>query len=268
MQQYFIQIDSFNICYYDSGISSKPTLLFVHGNSCNARIFIHQFHESITQYFRVVALDLPGHGYSSHSTQPEKDYNVITFGTIIEAFVNKLELSNLVLLGHSMGVNAVVESMINSSIRAKAFVFISGVPVDSPIPYEKVFKPNPHISLMGMAELTVENLQVISKEYFGGGEALFEFMRESVKHGDQAIRTYIFASQVNQEVAYLKKCSIPQWYVFGEYEEVYTSTYLDEVGLSLFEGKIHIIPNTGHFPMFDAHLVFNDALVQFLNKVL
>lgn len=77
---------------------NKDALIFVHGWTCNADFW----KESVNAFpeYRVIAIDLPGHGQSD---KPKVEYSMEYFAKSIEAVMNKANIKNAVLVGHSMG---------------------------------------------------------------------------------------------------------------------------------------------------------------------
>lgn len=74
-------------------------LVFVHGWSCDRTYWRGQL-EPFSHSYKVVAIDLAGHGASGTE---RKDYTMESFGADVAAVVNKLGLQRMVLIGHSMG---------------------------------------------------------------------------------------------------------------------------------------------------------------------
>jgi pimeloyl-ACP methyl ester carboxylesterase len=74
-------------------------LVFVHGWSCDRSYWKGQL-EPFSQHYKVVAIDLAGHGASG---KERKNYTIESFGADVAAVVNKLNLQHIILIGHSMG---------------------------------------------------------------------------------------------------------------------------------------------------------------------
>ncbi|MFK7956503.1 MAG: alpha/beta fold hydrolase [Lysobacterales bacterium] len=94
--------DGVEIHYQVSGQQRSPgdpTLVFIHGWSCNISFWREQL-EVFSKTHQVVALDLGGHGQSGIDRGV---WRIVGFGDDVAAVVNKLNLSNVVLIGHSMG---------------------------------------------------------------------------------------------------------------------------------------------------------------------
>ncbi len=84
------------------------TLLLVHGWCINKEYWEPQLDEFCTQY-RVVAVDLPGFGQSGDN---RADWSVEKFGSDVVRVIDALELPNVILIGHSMGGDVVLEAAI------------------------------------------------------------------------------------------------------------------------------------------------------------
>jgi sigma-B regulation protein RsbQ len=93
---------------YDMSGDGDTTLLFVHGWCINK-----SYWESQMNYFKdkytVVAMDLPGHGESDKN---RTDWSVQNFSKDVMFLVRVLSLKNVVLIGHSMGGNIILEPSI------------------------------------------------------------------------------------------------------------------------------------------------------------
>jgi pimeloyl-ACP methyl ester carboxylesterase len=82
------------------------TLLFVHGWCCDGRYWREQAPYFAKKY-RVVTVDLAGHGKSGHS---RKIYSVDSYGQDVKAVMEATDAKNVILIGHSMGGEIVVEA--------------------------------------------------------------------------------------------------------------------------------------------------------------
>jgi pimeloyl-ACP methyl ester carboxylesterase len=95
--------DGVSIAYEVHG-TAAPALILVHGWSADRTYWKEQIAE-LSPQFELVLIDLAGHGESG---KDRKSYTMESFGEDIAAVVEKLDLKSVVLVGHSMGGNAVV----------------------------------------------------------------------------------------------------------------------------------------------------------------
>ena len=91
---------------YDMAGDGATTLVLVHGWSCDRTYYDAQLEEFATDH-RVVRVDLAGHGASGTT---RRAYSMASFGADVAAVVNSLDLSSVVLVGHSMGGDVIMEA--------------------------------------------------------------------------------------------------------------------------------------------------------------
>ncbi|MBA2779623.1 alpha/beta fold hydrolase [Billgrantia kenyensis] len=97
--------DGVPIAYEVHG-SGEPTLVFIHGWSCDGRYWRGQV-PYFSQHHRVVTIDLAGHG---HSGQEREDFTMPAFGEDVKAVLEDLDVEQALLIGHSMGGPVAVEA--------------------------------------------------------------------------------------------------------------------------------------------------------------
>jgi pimeloyl-ACP methyl ester carboxylesterase len=94
----FVKLDGARIHYKSYG-SGSDALVLVHGWSCNLDNWRDQIPDFAKRY-RVIALDLPGHGQSD---KPEIKYTMDLFANAIDAVMRDAKVERAVVAGHSMG---------------------------------------------------------------------------------------------------------------------------------------------------------------------
>jgi pimeloyl-ACP methyl ester carboxylesterase len=97
--------DGVPIAYEVHG-QGAPALVLVHGWSCDRGYWKDQI-EYLGAQYQLVLVDLAGHGDSGTA---RKDYTMPAFGADVAAVVDSLKLDRVVLVGHSMGSDVVVEA--------------------------------------------------------------------------------------------------------------------------------------------------------------
>ena len=112
-----ININGEVLSYFDNE-SGDTTLLFIHGAFINKEYWNNQLSYFEPKY-RVIAIDLPGHGNSSHNRTEWTGQN---FGKDLSEFIEELSLKNVILIGHSFGSDVMLETVANSSSQIKGLV--------------------------------------------------------------------------------------------------------------------------------------------------
>lgn len=114
-----ISSDGVPIAYEVHG-TGTPALIFIHGWSCDRSYWEGQL-EPFSREFRVVAVDLAGHGESGLGRE---EWTIESFGGDIAAVVEELELERVVLIGHSMGGDVIVEAARRLTGRVEGLVWV------------------------------------------------------------------------------------------------------------------------------------------------
>ena len=89
--------------HYDSYGKGGEAVVLVHGWTCDAGFWRANAPELAKQY-RVIAIDLPGHG---RSDKPQASYTMEYFARSIDAVLRHAKVKRAVLAGHSMGTPVV-----------------------------------------------------------------------------------------------------------------------------------------------------------------
>lgn len=79
--------------------SLQPTLLFLHGFAENREIWT-EFTREFPERYRLLALDLPGHGTNVHHTQ---DYSMEAQAEYVVGQLREETIDRVLVVGHSMG---------------------------------------------------------------------------------------------------------------------------------------------------------------------
>jgi len=99
--------------------TNRPMVVLIHGWSCDSSYWEAQL-PSLRSRYRVVTLDLAGHGGSSAD---RKDWSMRAFGEDVRRVVEAVDAhSPLVLVGHSMGGPVAVEAARQLGSRVRAVI--------------------------------------------------------------------------------------------------------------------------------------------------
>ena len=100
--------------------TGAPALIFVHGWSCDRTYWSRQV-DHFAEGHEVVAVDLAGHGESGGG---RRAWTMPAFGADVVAVIEKLGLRDLVLIGHSMGGDVIVEVALALPDRVTGLVWV------------------------------------------------------------------------------------------------------------------------------------------------
>src|SRR5579863_2928596 len=89
------------IAVHESNGQGSPVVL-IHGNSSSSRVFSRQLDGPLGQRFRLIAVDLPGHGASDDAKDPSA-YSLPGHARAVRAAVDALGLGEACFAGWSLG---------------------------------------------------------------------------------------------------------------------------------------------------------------------
>jgi len=121
-------LDGLKIHSSVSGEGSK-TVFLVHGWTCDETTWTEQV-PVLAEKYRVVTLDLPGHGQSD-SPKDEK-FSIDLFARAVEAVRAEVQANRVILVGHSMGTPVAVRYAKLYPQHTAALVFVDGVTAGNP----------------------------------------------------------------------------------------------------------------------------------------
>ncbi len=115
----FAEVDNGRLYYETYG--DGPWLVFIHGAWANHEWWRWQIPE-LSQHYRVLALDVRGHG---QSTPLERPYTVTGFARDLETLLQEIGAKEVALVGWSMGGIISIEYCLNNLQKVKALVLVA-----------------------------------------------------------------------------------------------------------------------------------------------
>ncbi|MFA6083175.1 alpha/beta fold hydrolase [Mucilaginibacter sp.] len=245
------------IDYTDTG-SGDTTLLFVHGWCINKTYWADQI-AHFSKRYRVVAIDLPGFGKSGRNRNV---WTTAAFGEDIKNVITQLDLKNVVLIGHSMAGDIILQGAVNIPGRVIALVGVdnfksAGVPFTG----DSVKAKKEYTDAIAAMK---RNFKATTFGYFN--QALFyktttkavkDRVLNDVAHADPVIATACMEQQDDYpEAAKLLQVKKKLYLINSDYTPTDTSGLVaKKIPYRLLE--IHA---TGHFPMIEKPQEFNTLL--------
>lgn len=113
----FAELDGVELFFTDEGGGDTP-MLFVHGFACDSHDWSWQL-AHFADRFRVIALDLRGHGRSS---VPSSGYEPVDFATDIAHLLDFLDCPPVIAVGHSMGALVLSALAVERPEKVRALV--------------------------------------------------------------------------------------------------------------------------------------------------
>src|SRR4029453_14962152 len=110
------------------GKADGPPILFIHGWAQNPLCWVKQYESALADEFRLVAVDLRGHGMSEAPLEAEHYTDGGLWADDVAAIVDELALERSVLVGWSYGAFVICDYVRkHGQARIAAIEFVEGV---------------------------------------------------------------------------------------------------------------------------------------------
>ena len=242
---------------YDVAGDGPTALVLVHGWSCDRTYWDSQVGEFSVDH-RVVRLDLAGHGASGAE---RRDYSIAGFGADVAAVVDALALKRVVLVGHSMGGDVIMEAAKLLPGRVAGLIWVDtykSLPVSRTeaelrniiAPFRQDFRGTTEGRVRGM--------------FPGGADtALVARIASDMASASPEIALSALESALryaHEIPASLRTLRIPVLAINPD------NSPTDEASLRTHGVEPIIVPGVGHFLMIEAPVQFNSVLRQALQR--
>ena len=249
------------INYQVSG-DGDTTLLFVHGWCINKSYWTNQV-DYFSDTYKVVTIDLPGHGKSGNNRE---HWTIENFGSDVSMIMDALELDKVVLIGHSMGGNIILEAAHHRQQNVIGFVGVDNFK-DLGVDYSK----EQQAEIDGFIEMIRRDYHNTVSSFVEGmlfSESTDPEIKEKVTHditnADPEISVSILESLMK---LHIKERGLMQQLPLKVHLINSDITPTNEGQLEKFcsnSYEIHSIGSTGHYPMIEDPERFNEILERIL----
>ena len=251
--------------YTDAG--SGETLVFLHG-FCESKQVWADFIKPLQQQFRIIALDLPGHGDNTASNSP---YTMESLADEVKQRLDELAVKNCILVGHSMGgyVSLAFAEKYGHMLRGLCLFHSSALP-DTDEKKESRTKSIDFVERHGVTSFVNPLIEPLF--YADNRDRLqqeIEMMKEIGRQTPQAAVVSALAAMRDRpdRTNVLREAKFPVLFIFGKedgavpLDKALELCHLPDNSTALFLGK------TGHMGMFERTHETQKALEKFAETV-
>ena len=251
--------DGTSIRYISIG-HGRP-LIFLHGWTANAREWL-PFASELADEFQVFCWDARGHG--DHQYEEDCDTHISTMAQDLQQLINKYDLQDVVLVGHSMGALTTWEYIRQfGTERLGGVCIVDQSPklvtdeswehgIYSNFPADKNQKLIQRLSenfAEGVLELVAFGNNVRSRENFERNSRGFQQMREYLQKLPGPMLTACWQSLTAQDYRdIVSAINVPALLIYGDESQFYSQTLANWVATQVNDSELHIYENSDHSP--------------------
>ena len=266
---YFVEVNGVKLHYLDYGIVDQRPILCVHGGAAHAHWFDFVA-PGFTPDHHVFSLDLRGHGDSGWADP--QTYSFKTYAADINAIVEKLDLRDFVLIGHSMGGMASLLYAATYPGRVGRLVIVDSIML---MPLDRVLKmrefgARPARSYATQEELIARYRLEPAEAQMAAPEIIHRMASHSGKQDANGLwqhkadrRMYTVFEQL-AGVPLWEKVKVPSLVIRGERSTRFTPEVLAEVRARAPQVQMAEVPASDHHIMLDNPHGFVEVVRRFL----
>jgi sigma-B regulation protein RsbQ len=234
-------------------------LVFVHCWACDRTYWDSQVSEFAKNY-RVVTIDLPGHGQSG---QGRKSWSIPSFAEDVKTVVTKLDLKRVVLIGSSMGGPISLEAA-----RVMPDRVVAVVPVDSMLNVEQKVPPDQLDAVMKQMQADYKGtVTSLTNQFFFSpstpAPVKERVLRDATARPPEMAIAIMRGILTHDSVPTLRETKIAVHAINGDR----APTNLEANRKYAPQFDTSIIKGSGHYPMLENPAGFNQALAEILKKL-
>lgn len=250
------------VSYYDNG-EGGTTLFFIHGSFIDKDYWKEQL-SFFSDKYRVIAVDLAGHGKSTHH---RTNWTIKQYGQDIAKIIKKLSLKNIILIGHSIGADIMLETVSKSTDHIVGIVAIDyfknigvGLPdttINQIVTGLKTDFSNTNRQYATQSLLTDKTAKTITTRVISNFETI------SPKVGIPMNEDFFHYTK--RETTLLKNLKLKLYLINVDYYPTSEQNLKKYLGTNY---ELHSIHGTCHFPMLENPKEFNVALKNVIKEII
>ena len=269
MATYFFEFDNRQMGYQKTG--TGPAVILLHGFGEDHRIF-NSTVTALEKNYTVYTPDIPGTGMSSiQSNTFPSNFSIEYLADSIAALLDHEKINNATVLGHSMGgyTTIALANIYPKHLKAFGLLHSTALP-DTPLKIENRLRGISFIEKMGATtflETTVPNLFGPHTKETNPGIVL-DFIQALPLFSNEALIAYYHAMMARPNLTdVLTSTNVPVLFVLGDQdiavalEDTLPQTKMPNTAY------LYVLENCGHMGMLEHPILFNNAVLDFLDKV-
>ena len=258
-----VSIEGDKLNYLDVNTTCNNTLLFLHGNSHSSKTFINQLSSPFFNEYRLVFVDLPGHGDSDKI----EHYSLTQFAMSLNKFISYLDLKNVVIIGHSMGGHIAINLL--KFVKPEGLFLFGTPPLTNPF-NPAAFLTNPNAEAMGLSSASLDSIERLMKEMSYKNEclsiAIDDYLRTDPKFREEILNDIVAGTHEN-EVDLIKSFSKIVMILLATDDRLINNNYINDEFLNADLNCQLLEISSGHSPHIEVSFEFNKILADFCKNV-
>jgi len=221
--------------------------------------------EPLAENHRVIVMDFIGF---HNSDKPDVHYHNALLAQFLAGFIEALELSDVILMGHAMGANTATYTAFHHPENIAGLILVDGAGYRSPdrdlsqplsegmIRFRRVATGSSLATTRGLLERRVYNPNDVTDEWVEN--AFRMWVNSAAAIGDMLLE----GGDLTEEE--MRQIKLPTLVVWGAEDKVFSPGNAERLSNDIEGSVVRIIDRAGHLPQVEATEAFLDAVLPFL----
>ncbi|MGG1574841.1 alpha/beta fold hydrolase [Fictibacillus sp. NRS-1165] len=255
--------------FYEERGTGRP-VIFIHGVWMSSKFF-HKQLSAASKHYRTIVLDLRGHGSSS---MVHHGHTIAQYARDLNAFIQKLDLKNVVLAGWSMGAFVIwdyLQQFGENSVKGTVIIdelasdfkwpdfSIGAFDLPALTQFMRDVQNNRRAVLEGFVPLMFK--EELSKDDFSW------MMEEVTKMPESIASAILFDQSIVDYRDFLSKIKKPTLLCFGREETLIPVAAGEHLHENIPNSQLEIFEQSCHCPFLEESEKFNSVLEQFVGSL-
>ena len=270
------------ITAYDSGNihsdtqAPKPVLFFVHGLGLNSLFWKYAIEHFLSDY-RCITIDLPGHG---NSWEQRGNFSMTFYAQVVRACVEEMKLTDITLIGHSMGGQISVIASLQMPAVVSRLVLVSAAGIET-FTADEAQKIIQGAEFIYRAPADVNQILSLYTPHFSAhADRVREMADDQITQNKERFSAYsemVIASikgMLNEPIFnFLPHIHQPTLVLYGEKDQLIPNKWVHPLMShqqieqaakhKIMKSEVKLIPFCGHYLPFEQPGIFADEVMQF-----
>ncbi len=266
------KVESKDILYIkDVGVGDP--IILIHGFGSNSYSWRHLVPVLLNKY-RVITIDLKGFGKSKKPY--DNNYSIYDQATLIYSLIEKLNLDNITIIGHSYGGGVTLATMLlskeHNSLRIKRLVLISSIAYQQEMPLFIKILRIPIIGNLGLSILPPEfqTRSILKLAYYDNSlipeESIIEYAKalhtSDGKYATKKIAEQIVPDDIDEFSEKYKTITEPVLIIWGYNDKIVPIEIGKKLHKNINNSHFYVVKDGGHIP----HEEKPEATIELIKK--
>ena len=248
---------------------APETLLFVHGLGGSQSTWAAVL-GNFAEPYRVAAIDLPGHGASGKPAPADDNYSLTSLAANVGEVIEKLELAQVVVVGHSLGGAAALQLALDRPKLVRGLVLVDGAGLGAEVNSELLDRVE--------SEPSREEARALMELFFANQRFILDrgiddmYAARQVDGADAAVKAIAAGvfSRTGQQISFvdrLGEVEAPVLLVWGELDRVFPAKQAVAASKALPTSWLEVFEGIGHVPHAEAAPAFTALVIRWLQSL-